>query len=248
MEDNSKLFVFDKKEVILIFVFMLLITITSFTLGVRFGKSISLKVQGYTPKDVATIDLKSVEEERVDKLTGDDKFEGAISSAGPTDSARKNGEASEKTSVATETESEEYLKETELRIREEINKLANPQENSSADLNKKKVNNLEEEVSGATPNPAQDKFDDIYQTEVRLSGKYTIQLASFESKQEAQSFADGFIASGYDAIINEVQIPQKGVWYRVSIGLFESLNDAKDYLQKEQQFFQGKDYLIKKFK
>lgn len=89
---------------------------------------------------------------------------------------------------------------------------------------------------------------DIYNPTVSLSGKYTIQLASFDDEREAQTFADGFIASGYDAIINDVEIPNKGSWYRVSIGLFSTLNDAKDYLEKEKKFFQGKDYLIKKFK
>lgn len=214
MEDNSKLFVFDKKEVILIFVFMLLITVTSFTLGVRFGKSIYLTQQGIIPKDVETIDLKSVQEEKVETMTME--------------------EGTKEIKPASE---ESILTETEERIREEINKLANPQEaKQEAKL----------EVKEETP-PTQ-SLDEIYNPEVSLTGKYTIQLASFDDKNEAQTFADGFIASGYDAIINKVQIPEKGSWYRVSIGLFTTLNDAKDYLEKERTFFQGKDYLIKKFK
>lgn len=237
MEDNSKLFVFDKKEVILIFVFMVLITITSFTLGVRFGKSLSLTSEGYTEKDVSTIDLKSVEEERVEKITD---------SPAVNDSVKPAEMPAEDEMGKVKSEDDAYLKETELRIREEINKLANPAQDSS----KKKVTNLDEVAVEETPTsvPAQDKFDELYRPEAKLAGKYTIQLASFETKDEAQSFADGFIASGYDAIINEVEIAQKGLWYRVSIGLFDNLNEAKEYLEKEQKFFQGKDYLIKKFK
>jgi cell division septation protein DedD len=228
MEDNSKLFVFDKKEVILIFVFMALITVTSFTLGVRFGKSLSLKQDGYTKQDMNTIDLKSVEEERVETITaepGSDSFENSLQ---------------EKETPAGTSDS---LDQTEERIREEINKLANP---GAVAPKKKAVTNLEEEV--VQPDTPQNNFDDIYQPKGELSGKYTIQLASFDNKPESQSFADAFIASGYDAIINEVNIEGKGTWYRVSIGLFSTLNEAKDYLEKEKKFFQGKDYLIKKFK
>lgn len=214
MEDNSKLFVFDKKEVILIFVFMILITITSFTLGVRFGKSIYLSQEGIIPKDIETIDLKSVQEESVENITA------------PT---------TEK--VVEEKSDTTMLSETEERIREEINKLANPKEEA-----------VEKVETEPVPQANTKSLDDIYNPEVSLSGKYTIQLASFDDKQEAQTFADGFIASGYDAIINKVDIPSKGSWYRVSVGLFTTLNDAKEYLEKEKKFFQGKDYLIKKFK
>lgn len=216
MEDNSKLFVFDKKEVILIFVFMILITITSFTLGVRFGKSIYLEQKGITPQDVEAIDLKSVKEENVESINTQ------------VESSQKEMDKVDEASI---------LNETEERIREEINKLANPVVNEAK--------NDEKVETQPTQEPS---LTDIYNPTTSLSGKYTIQLASFDDEKEAQAFADGFIASGYDAIINEVEIPNKGSWYRVSIGLFNTLNDAKDYLEKEKKFFQGKDYLIKKFK
>ena len=60
MEENNKLFVFEKKEVILIFLFIILIAVISFTLGVRTGKQLSLKHDGYTESDVKNINLKSV--------------------------------------------------------------------------------------------------------------------------------------------------------------------------------------------
>ena len=68
MEDNSKLFVFEKKEVVLIFVFIVVIAVTAFTLGVRIGKRLSLKEDGYTKTDVQSIDLKSVDEEYVEAV------------------------------------------------------------------------------------------------------------------------------------------------------------------------------------
>ena len=61
MEEQNKLFVFEKKEVVLIFLFIILIAIISFTLGVRIGKKLSLKADEYTQTDVKTIDLKSID-------------------------------------------------------------------------------------------------------------------------------------------------------------------------------------------
>ena len=75
-EDNNKLFVFDKKEVVLIFVFVLVITITSFTLGVRIGKGLSLKADGFTKDDISkSVELKSVEEEQADSVISDKQDE-----------------------------------------------------------------------------------------------------------------------------------------------------------------------------
>jgi hypothetical protein len=82
IEDKSKLFVFDKKEVILIFVFVMVITVTAFTLGVRIGKGLSLKSAGYTNEDISkSVELKSVEEESAEKMLGTgsgDNFESSL--------------------------------------------------------------------------------------------------------------------------------------------------------------------------
>ncbi len=80
MEDNNKLFVFDKKEVALIFVFVIVVAVTAFTIGVRIGKELSLKEDGYTKEDVQNINLKSVDEEYVESVTEDTSksFEGAL--------------------------------------------------------------------------------------------------------------------------------------------------------------------------
>ena len=218
MEDNSKLFVFDKKEVVLIFVFIVLIAITSFTLGVRFGKQLSLKVDDYSTDDQKLINLKSSEEERVESLTSEkteDNFETSLE--------EKTGDASLDTDAALQKEIERLSQGEEIDI-----PTSQPEPPAEA---------MEPEIKNT---------DDLYRPSGDIRGKYTIQLAAFDNKQEAQTFADGFIVSGHDAIINEVEIPSKGTWYRVSIGIFSNINDAKEYLEKEKLFFQGKDYLINK--
>jgi cell division protein FtsN len=77
-----------------------------------------------------------------------------------------------------------------------------------------------------------------------MAGKYTIQLGSYNSLDEAKQFAEGFTVRGYNPIINEVKIPGKGNWYRVSLGLFKSVDEAKQYIKNEQSLFSGQDHII----
>lgn len=76
------------------------------------------------------------------------------------------------------------------------------------------------------------------------TGKFTIQLGSYNTMEEAKQFAEGFTVRGYNPIINEVKIPGKGNWYRVSLGMFKTVDDAKKYIKEEQSLFAGQDHII----
>jgi cell division protein FtsN len=79
-----------------------------------------------------------------------------------------------------------------------------------------------------------------------LSGKFTIQLGSHRTLKEAEDFAEGFKARGYDPIINQIDIKGKGTWYRVSLGAFNTMEEAKAYTAKEKTLFIGQDYTVVK--
>ena len=232
IEDNSKLFVFEKKEVVLIFVFIVVIAVTAFTLGVRIGKRLSLKEDGYTKTDVQNIDLKSVDEEYVEAVVEDPiaptDFEDALS--------------------GQEAPSKESAADVEARLREEMEKLAAGKVDTAPvqDTAPQKVQTNEPSVDSTSVESVDSiqKPDDLYAPEQDVKGKFTIQLYANQSKAAAQDFADAFIVKGYDVIINEVSITGKGNWYRVSIGVFDTIEDAKKYLQKESSLFQSEDYII----
>lgn len=81
-----------------------------------------------------------------------------------------------------------------------------------------------------------------------MAGKFTIQLGSYNTVDEAKQFAEGFTVRGYSPIINEVKIEGKGNWYRVSLGLFDSVEEAKTYIKSEQSLFAGQDHIITEIK
>lgn len=59
---------------------------------------------------------------------------------------------------------------------------------------------------------------------------YCFQVSSWKNKAKAESEADKLIAAGHKAYVQEAYIDaRRGTWYRVRIGFFNSLQEAKDY-------------------
>ena len=230
-EDNSKLFVFDKKEVILIFVFVLVIIVTSFTLGVRVGKGLSLKTDGFTKEDIAkTIDLKSVEEEQADTILND-KVDTAI---------------------------EESMMNDQTESTEKLNDLADPErlDKEFSDISIDKEDSLESQMpSDLKKKEITDTINDkpldnelTPKEGSQFQGKFTINLASRKTREEAQEYAAPYMASDLEVVINKVNTTSKGIWYRIGIGTFDTYNEAKSFLEKNPIFFKGKKYWITEIK
>jgi cell division protein FtsN len=194
MEENAKVFVFEKKEIFLIFVFVVIMSVTCFTLGVNLGKKLALEKSGVTEVDTKTVEMKSTAEEDV-----------------------------EETLAQPQLSDEEKLKQLMEESKEKLN------------TELQQFGGEEKKVEAAVPAKSEAT------TATNDTGKYTIQLGSYSTMEEAKQFAEGFTVRGYNPIINEVIIAGKGTWYRVSLGLFDNVQEAKDYVKKEATLFQGQD-------
>ncbi|MBT7611114.1 MAG: SPOR domain-containing protein [Bacteriovoracaceae bacterium] len=211
MDEKSNLYVFEKKEIFLLFLFMILIALTSFVFGVKMGKNYSYKSAGLTTEDRTNVDLLSGQEEDVNNTL-------------------------EKTNKVDEEELRKAMHESlKKKIMDEMTK--NPA------------------MPIATPSPIVTPIAEVAETAKetasnnsdKFTGKFTIQLSSHRSKDEATEFSNGFTARGYDPIVNEVELKGKGTWYRVSLGVFDNVSEAKEYILKEKELFQGQDYVIGRF-
>jgi septal ring-binding cell division protein DamX len=234
MDENTKLYVFSKREVALIFLFMFLIALTSFVFGVKVGKNYSFEQSGFLPQDKQKVDLLSGQEEKVNEVVRE-KMEKPKDSVELNDLNKKLEQH-----IKTETDGEGKRFEGKPEADEPA-----PSQPSEADATTQDSGNqMIEPVPGTEvtmEEGAKSSLKDQY------SGKYTIQLGSHRSIDEAEAFAEGFKVRGYNPIINEVEIPNRGVWYRVSLGVFDTITDAKDYVKKEQSLFQGQDYVFVRF-
>lgn len=196
MEENNKVIIFEKKEIILVLTFVVVLIITSFTLGIRLGKKLAFNESGIKAEDVKTVELKSnVEEDAETTLSQDAQ-------------------------LTDEEKLKKLMDESKTRLTDELQKFS-----------------TEEKPTAQAP-----------EQNSAMAGKFTIQLGSYETIDEAKQFAEGFTVRGYSPIINEVKIAGKGNWYRVSLGLFDSVDDAKAYIKQEQSLFAGQDHIISEIK
>lgn len=199
MDSKTKLYVFAKKEIALIFVFMILIAVTSFVLGVKVGKNYSLEVSGITHEDQKkVVELLSQKEEELNGIK-----------TNPNSGKLESGDIESK------------LKE---KINEEFG--------------------VQKEYKPSTDAPMSTEKTTTSTQKDSLSGKFTIQLSSHRTLEEAEIFAEGFRARGYNPIINQTELKGKGTWYRVSLEAFDTQEEAKAYVTKEKTLFMGQDFTI----
>ena len=132
---------------------------------------------------------------------------------------------------------------------EELSQIkANPEISTveSSDIENKLQEKITEEFGGGVTPMATPINGEVNKSESKdvLSGKFTIQLGSHRTLKEAESFAEGFRARGYNPIINQIEIKGKGTWYRVSLEAFDTAEQAKAYIGREKTLFMGQDYTI----
>jgi cell division septation protein DedD len=68
--------------------------------------------------------------------------------------------------------------------------------------------------------------------------KFCLQLSSFQDRAEADAFFTEIRNAGYQPFIVEAEVPDKGLWYRVRLGKYETYEDAvaaKEDFEKSQK-------------
>ena len=58
------------------------------------------------------------------------------------------------------------------------------------------------------------------------TGRYTLNIASFRDKGNADRLMKELEDKGYEAFVEKANIPGKGTWYRVAVGRFSSRGEA----------------------
>lgn len=66
----------------------------------------------------------------------------------------------------------------------------------------------------------------------RYGDIYVVQVASFRSNSIAENEAGKYRNKGYNSFVEAVEIPEKGLWYRIKVGNFSSVDEAKNFISK----------------
>jgi cell division septation protein DedD len=72
-----------------------------------------------------------------------------------------------------------------------------------------------------------------------MGGKFSIQLSSSTDKNSSKRKVDELKKKGYPAFLEEADLKEKGIWYRVKVGHFASRDEATKYaisMRKKEKF------------
>ena len=73
-----------------------------------------------------------------------------------------------------------------------------------------------------------------------MSGAYQLQVSSFKTQLEADTFAAALRRRGHHAYVEAADVKGRGVWYRVRIGPFKYKHAAVIY----RQDFEAKERMV----
>lgn len=71
-------------------------------------------------------------------------------------------------------------------------------------------------------------------------GGYQLQVSSFRTQAEADTFSTQLRARGHKAYVVEAHVPGRGTWFRVRIGPFQSQHAAANY----RAGFEGREHVV----
>ncbi len=69
--------------------------------------------------------------------------------------------------------------------------------------------------------------EDVAFPQAVVDGSHAVQIGSFGSATDAGALKDKMVKSGYSAFVAEVDLGEKGLWYRVKLGPYASSATAK---------------------
>jgi cell division septation protein DedD len=245
MKEENKLLVFDKKEILILIAFLIILVLASFVYGVKIGKDYSFSNSDVTTEEVKKLEVLSASEEKANTYKKERKILDGDNSYNLL--KKKIDEELKKTSS-----NNEIKKEVKSPVKDSINNNTNLEKkeilpssegayyanNDIESENKKTANVQKKELNNVVDSKA---MEDVYR------GTWTIQLSSHKNLKDAKIFSNNFKVRGYNPIINQVDLGDKGVWYRVSIGSFSTLVEAKNYVIKENDIFTDLDHVFIQF-
>lgn len=217
MSDKPSLYVVEKKEVIILVILFVLVTVLSFTVGVRYGESVGKKAA--EERNEAVAETGSADADKVGGKLGAAAAPGAHGEAaanGHEAHAEHGAEPEKKAEPAhgeaaapTPAENKAVVKETEKNSDEFL-------------LNALKDSGIES-PGGKAPGNAKLPQE----TKSVRSGTYVIQVGSHPTRSEAESQIRQLRAKKVEASVLAPFKDRQGEWHRVVVGSYKTKRDAE---------------------
>ncbi|MGE0268390.1 MAG: SPOR domain-containing protein [Candidatus Omnitrophota bacterium] len=83
------------------------------------------------------------------------------------------------------------------------------------------------------------KIEPVKSAVLQKDAKYTIQIASYKDKVNAEKKISELEKKDYKAFLVSKELKDKGTWHRVYVGSFSTKKEADDYLTKVKKDYSG---------
>ena len=95
-----------------------------------------------------------------------------------------------------------------------------------------------------TPAPAPEPKPEPTPTFKSVPGNFTVQVAAWETRENAEKLADFYNRKGYEARVEDADIAS-GRWYRVRIGSYDNSGDAHEVAEQIREKYKSDIWLVK---
>ena len=208
MQPKHDLLVFSKKEILVVLLLLILVALFSFTIGLKLGKSLASKESPVVQQEHQNPPLEEKaeatdeEEEEEEPDTGADHNPQAHPSSHPSSYTGSSGTTTHSKGSVADSVADQKLEE-------EVKK-----------------EGIQSHRAITTELPQQPK-------KASEGVGYTLQVGAYKTVAEATEEVAVLKRKGIEkAFYFEAEVPGKGTWYRVGIGVYKSKNDAERSGQK----------------
>lgn len=88
------------------------------------------------------------------------------------------------------------------------------------------------EKKSTTPVVQKDNSKNVKDNIFIENGKYVVQISSWKNKTKAEQEVARYLKKGFQTFLTQAEIPGKGIWYRVRVGYFNSMEEAESAASK----------------
>ena len=112
----------------------------------------------------------------------------------------------------------------------EVKNVQKPDLKTEKKTTKKPVNEKSTSTKRNGERPA-DTFTQVEYNIYQYGNVYAVQIAAFRSEKVAQGVAQKYSNRGYNGFVEEAILAGRGTWYRVRVGNFKTVKEARKFLE-----------------
>ncbi len=103
---------------------------------------------------------------------------------------------------------------------------------------------VEQPAPEPVPEPEPEPEPEPQKEVVAIPGTFTVQVAAWETRTEAEKLAEFYNGKGYDSRVEEADL-SSGRWYRVRIGTYDNSLKAREVAENIAEKYKSDIWIVK---